>query len=236
MKIGYTPGTGPLHRAHPFTPLTLAAVLAVLAFLVPLPYGPMVLCGIAIALAIVERVPGVLVPAALTALPFWLFLFLIHGVLGGKPLLALGLAGRITAIIVTFLTAVSAVHPARLVDAMLERGIPFSLAYVFASTLQAVPRLRRRAREILDAQRCRGLSVGGSLWRRARALLPLAAPLILGALAEVDERAFALAARGAGHVKRRTPLYPPRDKPGERKFRWALVATVVVAVIARVAW
>ena len=236
MNVGYLPGTGPLHRAHPFTPLTLAAVLAVLAFLVPFPYGPMVLCVAVIVIAIVERVPALLVPAAMTALPFWVFLFLIHGVIGGRPLFALGLAGRITTIILAFLTALSAVQPARLVDAMLERGVPFSFAYVFASTLQAVPRLRRRAREIVEAQRCRGLSVGGPPWSRARALLPLAAPLMLGALAEIDDRAFALAARGAGYVKRRTALYPPADSTGQRAFRWGLVLVVVLAAIAKVAW
>src|SRR5689334_23027341 len=222
MSVGYVPGNGLLHRAHPFTPVTLALVLAVLAFVLPAPFGPVTLCIVAIGLAVFEGIPGILKPAILTSLPFWLFAFLIHGLIRGLPLVALGLAARITTVVVAFLTLLAVVDPARLVDALVERGLPFSFAYMFAATLQAVPRLRNRAREILDAQRCRGLSLRGSVFRRARAIVPLAMPLILTALSEVDERAFALEARGAAHVTRRTALHPPADHPRERMARWAM--------------
>lgn len=233
MSVGYVPGNGLLHRAHPFTPVTLAAVLAALAFILPAPFGPTALCLFAIGLAVFEGVPGMLRPAALTALPFWIFAFIIHGLIRGLPLVALGLAARITTVIVAFLTLLAVVQPSRLVDALVERGLPFSFAYMFAATLQAVPRLRNRAREILNAQRCRGLSVGGSVFRRGRAIIPLALPLILTALSEVDERAFALEARGAAHVTRRTALHPPRDHPRERAARWGMVAVAVAALALR---
>jgi len=233
MTVGYLAGTGPLRRAHPFTPLTLAAVLAVLAFALPAPVGTILLCFVAIAVPLAEGVPGVLVPAAITALPFWIFAFLIHGLLRGAPLVALGLAARFTAIIVAFLTLLAVVQPSRLVDALLVRGVPFSVAYLFAATLQSVPRLKLRAREILDAQRCRGLRVGGSIWGRVRALVPLAVPLILSALSEVDHRSFALEARGAGHVTRRTPLHPPADSFTQRAARWLLAAVSALVIVWR---
>jgi energy-coupling factor transport system permease protein len=231
MTLGYQPGDGLLRRAHPFTPLTVAAVLASLAFAAPAPWGTTVVCLVAIALPLVEGVPGVLKSAAITAFPFWVLAFLIHGAFRGAPLVALGLASRFTTVIVAFLTLLAVVRPSRLVDALLVRGVPFSFAYVFAATLQSVPRLKSRAKEILDAQRCRGLAVGGSPWRRARAVMPLAVPLILSALAEVDHRSFALETRGAGHVIRRTPLHPPADSPRERVARWSSLA-VTLAVIA----
>jgi energy-coupling factor transporter transmembrane protein EcfT len=230
MTLGYLAGDGPLRRAHPFTPLTFAAVLAVLAFAAPAPLGTSAVCLVAIALALFEGVPGVLKPAAITALPFWIFAFVIHGLLRGSPLMALGLALRFTTVIVAFLTLLAVIQPSRLVDALLARGVPFSVAYLFAATLQSVPRLKLRAKEILDAQRCRGLAVGGSLWGRARAVVPLAVPLILSALSEVDHRSFALETRGAGHVIRRTPLHPPSDSSRERLARWSSVA-VTLAVI-----
>src|SRR5258705_927099 len=119
MTVGYIAGSGPLRRAHPFTPLTLAAVLAVLAFALPAPLGTTLLCVVAIAIPLIEGVPGVLAPAAITALPFWLFAALIHGVLRGAPLMALGLGARFTTIIVAFLTLLAVVQPSRLVDALL---------------------------------------------------------------------------------------------------------------------
>jgi energy-coupling factor transporter transmembrane protein EcfT len=235
MSVGYLAGNGPLRRAHPFTPLTLAAVLAVLAFALPAPWGTIAACMGAIAVPVIEGIPGVVTPAALTALPFWIFAFVIHGLLRHAPLLALGLGARFTTIIVAFLTLLGVVQPARLVDALLARGISFPVAYIFAATLQSVPRLKTRAREILDAQRCRGLAVGGSPWGRSRAVVPLVVPLILSALAEVDHRSFALETRGAGHVTRRTPLHPPPDTTRQRFARWALVALTVGVVVWSIA-
>jgi len=230
VSVGFVPGQGPLRRAHPFTPLTLAAFTAVLAFALPAPRGPLILSVFLVSLALVEGVPQMLVPAFATALPFWVFLFLIHGVFGRLPLLALGLGARIFAIVTAFLLSLATVQPGRLVEGLVARGVPFSFAYLLMATLQAVPRLRDRANRILDAQRCRGLAVRGSLWRRARAVVPLVLPLILGALAEVEERTLALEARGAGSVARRTPLDPPRDSPPERMLRWGMVVVGLAAI------
>ncbi|MBI4500800.1 MAG: energy-coupling factor transporter transmembrane protein EcfT [Gemmatimonadetes bacterium] len=235
MNVGYVAGRGPLHRSHPFTPLTLAATFAILAFVLPAPGGAAALCALALALALFEGVGGVLKSALLTVLPFWIFLFVIHAVIRGSPVTALDVASRITAIVIVFLTVLASVQPARLVDAMVDRGLPFSVAYLFAATLQAVPRLRQRAKDILDAQRCRGLAVRGSPWRRARALVPLAMPLILGALAEVDERSLALEARGAAYVVRRTPLHPPADAGREKMLRWGMLLLAVGSIVVKIA-
>jgi len=233
VTVGFLPGRGPLHRAHPFTPLTLAAAVLILAFAVPAPAGPLLLCCAVLGLALVEGLPQVLKPAVLTALPFWVFLLVIHWLIGRDLRAAVGLGARVTAIILTFLIVLAAVHPGRLVDALVERGVPFAAAYVFAATLQVVPRLRRRAREILEAQRCRGLRVRGSLWGRARAVAPLAVPLVLSALAEVDDRALALEARGAGVVARRTPLDPPTDTTMQRLLRWAMFLVAIGVAVVR---
>jgi energy-coupling factor transport system permease protein len=226
--------TGPLRRAHPFTPLTVAVVLSLLAFVLPAPRGPVILASCAIALAVIEGIAPLLRPAAITALPFWVFAFLIHGVLRHQPLEAVALASRFTTVVVAFFTVIAVVRPSRLVDGLLERGLPFSFAYVFAATLQSVPRLRARAKEIVNAQRCRGLVVGGSPWRRIRTLAPLTLPLILSALSEVDSRSFALESRGAGHVVRRTPLHPPGDSIAQRVLRWTLLGLALFAIGWRV--
>lgn len=233
MIVGFRPGAGFLHRAHPFTPLAITVSVALLAFVLPGTGGPLLLLLAVSLLAVAAGVGGVLAPALVLAIPFWLFLIILHGLLDATPDRAVLIGARITAMLVTFTTAVAVVHPARLVDALLERGLPFSVAYLFAATLQAVPRLRERAREILDAQRCRGLRVRGSLLNRATAVVPLAVPLVLGALTEVDERAMALEARGVGAATSRTPLAPPADHPVERWVRRALLALPAVVLVVR---
>jgi energy-coupling factor transport system permease protein len=215
------------------TALTVAAVTAVLAFALPVPLGPIVLAAVVVFLAAVEGVPRVLGVALGIALPFWVFLFVIHGVLGDAPLRAAVLASRITAMIVVFLTVLSAVDPPRLIDALVERRVPFAVAYLLAATLLAVPRLRAKAGGILEAQRCRGLRVRGSVVRRVRAIVPLAIPLIFGALSEVDERSLALEMRGSTGRARRTPLSPPTDTPIDRLARWLLLLAAVGVVVGR---
>ncbi len=233
--IRYIPGNGILHRAHPFTPFTLAGAVVVFAFALPAPGGTSILCALMILLPVIEGVPGILRTAGLLALPFWVFLFGIHGWLGGAPLTALTIAARLTSLIFVFLTVVVSVHPGRFVDSLVARGVPFSAVYLLSATLQAVPRLGHRAQTILEAQRCRGLRVRGSPLHRLRALVPLAIPLVLGSLAEVDERSVALEVRGTGAGVHPTPLDPPPDTPSDRIARWSLAALAVLALVLRIA-
>ena len=211
----------------------MALAVTVLVFALPAPWGPIGSCAALVALTFVGRIPRVLVTAGVIVLPMWVFAFLLHGVLGGDALRAVTLGARLTAMVLAFLLLVATVHPSRLVDALLARGLSFSGAYLTSAALQAVPRLRDRGRRILDAQRCRGLRVRGSLGRRVRALVPLALPLVLSGLSEVDERATALEARAGGAGARRTPLDPPRDSLVDKAFRWVLGIGTGVAVLLR---
>jgi energy-coupling factor transport system permease protein len=248
--IGYRPGDSPLHRAHPYTPLALAAalLLTVFAFGSPGAVGAAVLAAVVLAAA-----GGVLGytarPALVLGLATWVLLLVLHGLFGPEPFFAVGplavsapglrralvLGGRLTAILVAFLTVLAVVSPARLVDAMTDRGVPFARMYLLVSTLTLVPRLRARAAQILEAQQCRGLRLGGSPLARVAALGPLVLPLVLGALAEVDEQVLALDARGAGRPGRRTALAPPGDSAPQRTVRWAALLVAVAAFAAKFA-
>ncbi len=244
--IGYVEGASPLHRAHPYTTLAAAGAVLLSAFAMtePLTVWLLVLAAAALAAA-----GGVLRPAAraalLLALPIWVLLFVLHGLLGDVPRVAVGpvllsepgiaralvLGGRVAAIVLAFLTALATTSPHRLVEAMTARGVPFGWTFLLASTLTVLPRMRERAAQILEAQQCRGLRLGGSPLARLRALGPLALPLILGALAEVDEQVLALDVRGAAAGTRRTALDPPPDTTAQRVLRWALLALVVAAYV-----
>jgi energy-coupling factor transporter transmembrane protein EcfT len=242
--IGYVDGTSPLHRAHPYTTLALSGALLFGAFALTRPLEVWLLVLTAVLFAATGRVlRSSARTALLLSLPIWILLFVLHGLLGAEPRMAFGpvalsvpgiaralvLGGRVTAIVLGFLTALATVSPHRLVEAMTADGVPFGRTFLLASTLTVLPRMRERATQILEAQQCRGLRLGGSIVARLRALGPLALPLVLGALAEVDEQVLALDARGAAGSARRTALDPPPDSRAQHALRWALLALVAAA-------
>jgi energy-coupling factor transport system permease protein len=126
--------------------------------------------------------------------------------------------------------------PASELTAALERrGLSPRLTFVAGASVQAVPAMVRRAADIVDAQRARGLDTEGSAWRRARGLVPIVAPVILGSLAEVEERTMALEARGFGRQARRTLLWAPSDSRPQAVARWLLVLSIPLAAALRAA-
>ena len=94
--------------------------------------------------------------------------------------------------------------------------------------------MQARAADILDAQQARGLSIGGSVRQRARALVPLVAPVLLGSLIDVRERTFALEARAFGASRARTAYRIVPDPQIDRWLRIALSVAIVMVVIAAV--
>ncbi|MEO6068129.1 MAG: energy-coupling factor transporter transmembrane component T [Gemmatimonadota bacterium] len=236
-------------RAHPFTPLIASLAIIALAFILPVPGGPVVL-ALLLALAVpLTNDTAAFIPAAWLALPFWVLLFLLHGVMGegtrvavgplmlSRPGLELALttSARLTAVILASVLLIRGFRPGRFVDAALMSGWPWTAAYLTAATLNAIPRFQERAVRVQDAMRSRGLRVRGSVVTRALAFIPLALPLMLGALHDVDERTFALATRqvradGSG----RTPLRPPVDTAFDRATRWGFLLAVAVAALWRI--
>ena len=106
-------------------------------------------------------------------------------------------------------------------------------AFVAAATIEAVPTLVERAATISESQRARGLDTEGSLLKRLRGVLPLAGPVLLGSIAEIEERTMALEARGFTRPGRRTLLWHPPDSPRQALARWLMVAAVPALLLSR---
>lgn len=239
----------PLDALHPFTPVAAAVALVALAYAGPQPWSAAVALVAACALAVRWRIARPVVRLALVvAVPTWLLLALMDGVLapsaarvvfaGPIPVSLDGLAGA-TAISLRLAAAVAAlgaviigVRPRRLARALADRGLPGWGAYLLVASLEAVPQARRRAAEVIEAQRCRGLGAGRGVLARLRAILPLAGPLAVGLVTEAEERALALDARGFRPGRARTALDPVRDRTAERRLRLALW----IATGALLAW
>lgn len=124
-------------------------------------------------------------------------------------------------------------EPRAIVADLERRGLPPRLTFAIAAALDAVPAMVSRARAVAAAQRARGLDTEGSVGARLRGVLALAGPVVLSSLAEVEERAMALDARGFGRPGRREPLWVPEEAAWERPARWLLLAALGLAILAR---
>jgi energy-coupling factor transport system permease protein len=133
------------------------------------------------------------------------------------------------AIVLFYLTT----RPSDLVVDLERRGVSSRVGFVISSTVQVLPGMVDRATTITAAQRARGLDTEGSIRKRARGVLPLVAPVVMGALGEVEERTLALEARGFTRPGRRTLLWSPTDTGPERLLRWLLVLSVPLAALVR---
>lgn len=123
--------------------------------------------------------------------------------------------------------------PGELVLDLEHRGVSPRIAFVALASVQTVPAMVERAATITAAQRARGLDTQGSIWRRVRGVLPLAGPVLLGSIGEVEERSMALEARGFTRPGRRTLLWWPTDSDRQRLARWLLVVGVPLLIVAR---
>jgi energy-coupling factor transporter transmembrane protein EcfT len=88
--------------------------------------------------------------------------------------------------------------------ALARLGVPRSLAFVGSLTVRLVPELRARYRAVEDAQRSRGLTVGGGPIRRARARIPVLFPFFVAVVRYGYDLGDALDVRGYGRAERRT--------------------------------
>ena len=126
-------------------------------------------------------------------------------------------------------------EPPDLLNDLEDRGLGRRTVFVLGAALAAVPRAQARAVEVIEAQRARGLDTEGSWRRRARGVLPLVTPLVIGSLAEVEDRALALEVRAFGAPGRRTVLYRLPDSGRQRLARWAMAAVLALGLAARAA-
>lgn len=236
-------------RAHPFTAGSVSLAMVVLAVLVPAPTGPPLLYLAVCLVAIGTGVGRAVRQGMLLALPLWILLFLMHGVLGEAPRIAAPWGGtlsapgiawaieqgsRLAAIVTASLAFARAFDPHRFLQAAIAGRWPFAAAFLVVATLDAMSRFGEQATRLREAQRTRGLKVRGSLATRARAIPALVFPLLLASLTEADEQTLALETRGLTAPGHRTAIDPPSDGVIDRVVRWGALAAVLAMLWWRV--
>lgn len=151
-------------------------------------------------------------------------------------IMALRLVGMVLAVTLLLFTT----EPLRLADGIgrifgfLERfGIPVrDLTLVLTLALRFLPTVLEEAERIVTAQRARGARFEGGVLSRARALLPLAVPLLAGCLRRADTLALAMTARGFRPGAVRTQMDPLVFAGRDATVMFALVVALLVAFFA----
>jgi energy-coupling factor transport system permease protein len=245
-------GESAIHRLNPLTRATLAAVTAIAAVAIGGLIGPTLLVAAAVVMpaAVAGVVPHLARMTLLLSLPIALSAVLVNVFFspGAETvLLRLGPivataegAGFALEILVRILAISGAVtlfylttRPSDLVVDLERRGVSPRIAFVANASVQTVPAMVERAGQITAAQRARGLDTEGNVWRRIRGIVPIVGPVILGSIAEVEERTMALEARGFTSPGRRTLLWTPPDSTAERVLRWLLVLGLLALIVVR---
>jgi energy-coupling factor transport system permease protein len=145
----------------------------------------------------------------------WLAFDLPTALTAGLRLLALG---------TVFLLFFQTTPPMGLSNALVAMGLPYAFSFVLTVSMEFIPVLARRAANIRDAQRSRGIPVGFG-WRGLRFLPALLGPLLIQAFKLADEMAEALEARGFGAGGRR-----PSGKIRFRALDWLIVSLSLAAL------
>lgn len=242
------------HSLHPLTKLTVALALIVTAFSVRWFF-------ISIALFVLVILPiavwaqiwrEVLRASFFVILPIAISLTLVQGFfypgatdvifqIGPFALKREGLefafitASRLFVVAGAGLLVLYSTHPADLALALVKMGAPYPIAYIVVTAIQLLPEMQARSEGILNAQQSRGLETTGSLRKRIAAYIPLIAPLVYGALENVQERALALDARAFRAPRPKTAWRVLHDSAPQRIARILLVAYSILLVVYSIA-
>jgi energy-coupling factor transport system permease protein len=122
-----------------------------------------------------------------------------------------GAAFKILAAMCAGLTFMGTTTPEEMSRGLAGLGLPYAGAFVVSMAFSLVPSVITNALDVRDAQLARGLDLeSGGLLRRARAHVPLLAPMLLMTLRGADQMAMALDCRGFRAGRRRTWLLASR--------------------------
>jgi energy-coupling factor transport system permease protein len=91
--------------------------------------------------------------------------------------------------------------PEDLGNALVKAGLPYAAAFVMSAALQFVPVISRKARNVMDAQRARGIELRPG-WPALRNYPAFLAPLLIQAFQMAESLAEAMECRGFGRSGR----------------------------------
>ena len=240
-------------KLYPLTKLYLALALIISAFIIPshiYDYSMIIICGIIVSFENKLKIYSKRIFLSL----FWLFtaIFIIQSLFipAGEVWLkfgfisvykegvmkAIGLTSKLTAIVsaLTMLTLITPVKDFTL--ALEKKGLNPKAAFILMLTLQTIPEMKKQADVIMDSQKARGIETEGNVFVRAKALIPIFIPLVLSSIANTEERAITLEARGFSVGEKRAILYDIKETKNDKIMKVILAIFIVLSIVWRVLW
>ena len=240
-------------KLYPLTKLYLVLALIISAFIIPnhiYDYSMIIICGIIVSFENKLKIYSKRIFLSL----FWLFtaIFIIQSLFipAGEVWLkfgfisvykegvmkAIGLTSKLTAIVsaLTMLTLITPVKDFTL--ALEKKGLNPKAAFILMLTLQTIPEMKKQADVIMDSQKARGIETEGNVFVRAKALIPIFIPLVLSSIANTEERAITLEARGFSVGEKRTILYDIEETKNDKVMKIILAIFIVLNIVWRVLW
>lgn len=240
-------------KLYPLTKLYLALALIISAFIIPshiYDYSMIIICGIIVSFENKLKIYSKRIFLSL----FWLFtaIFIIQSlfipvgevwlkfgfisVYKEGVMKAIGLTSKLTAIVsaLTMLTLITPVKDFTL--ALEKKGLNPKAAFILMLTLQTIPEMKKQADVIMDSQKARGIETEGNVFVRAKALIPIFIPLVLSSIANTEERAITLEARGFSVGEKRTILYDIKETKNDKIMKVILAIFIVLSIVWRVLW
>ena len=240
-------------QLYPLTKLFLSLTLILSAFIVPsyiYGYSMIIICGIIVSLKNKSKVYCKRIFFSL----FWLFtaIFIIQSIFlpSGEVWMKFGfisiykegvmkavnLTSKLTAV-VSALTMLTLITPVKTFTLALEKkGLNPKAAFILMLTLQMIPEMKKQANVIMDSQKARGVETEGNIFVRAKALIPVFIPLVLSSIANTEERAIMLEARGFSIGEKRTILYDIEETKNDKIMKIMLAIFIVLCIVWRVLW
>lgn len=240
-------------QLYPLTKLFLSLTLILSAFIVPsyiYGYSMIIICGTIVSL---ENKLKIYCKRIFFSL-FWLFtaIFIIQSIFlpSGEVWMKFGfisiykegvmkavnLTSKLTAV-VSALTMLTLITPVKTFTLALEKkGLNPKAAFILMLTLQMIPEMKKQANVIMDSQKARGVETEGNVFVRAKALIPIFIPLVLSSIANTEERAITLEARGFSVGEKRTILYDIEETKNDKIMKVILAIFIVLSIVWRVLW
>ncbi|MHA1506098.1 MAG: energy-coupling factor transporter transmembrane component T family protein [Candidatus Asgardarchaeia archaeon] len=222
-----------IHRLDPRTKILITIVLSVLSVIYDDAFHLSLVAFLGFLLIGLSKCLGDLLESFRRLLFFFLVLFLLNFLLIGleKAIIALIRAfALVCAFSILFLT----VTPDDFSQALVQMKIPYDFALMLSMAIRFIPTLEKEARNIIDAQRSRGLELErGSLIKRLKNYIPLMIPLIVSTFRRSLRVAESLESRCFGASKKRTYLYELKFKSMDYITMLIFFFILVVSIVTK---
>lgn len=234
-------------KLHPFTALTIWAIVAIQALLLPLNTALICLAISILACLIIWQPSRHRLRYVLwLMLPMALGIWLVHGgvlhSLMGNPTSSVGQKHAFTIwwrLLIIFSAAqiwMQYTPIITMVQALFASRLPIGFSYLLASPLLLVQQLGQQIKLIKEAQLARGVRLDGNVFQRGKAFTALLFPLINNTFANISMRISALDSKGFRYPIKRSNLWAPKDSHQQKSFRYLCIILLMIEVIGVILW